>query len=432
MNEDWLKKVHDRMSDYEIDEPDNLWEAIESGLPDISPGPLQAKKHAKKPLIMPWVKRSLAAAALIGAIVSLGVYLTDNEPEIPDIRLITAVSDKTVTPSDNTPKAAAVSTISKLPAENLIAQNDIAPGTGNAVHTPATNSAESPADIDMRSSDQQPVPPGEPENKPEPTDRTPDRIEHPGKELTTPRADYSYNCSSPGKDFGRHNLSVSIYSTEGTGSALNFNSKGNSIAGVIGPDESDWEDNPKLGILLFNQGKDIETEIKHRLPIKAGVSFAYSLNQRVSIETGVSYSILISDIKEGSKSHYYIGKQKLHYIGIPLNLKYRVLSWKRFDLYASSGVLAEKCISAKIDKDFILDHRKKDSESEKLSDKPMQWSVNASAGVQYNLLNSMSIFVEPGISYYFDDGTDIPTIYKDKPLNFNLNMGLRFTFGTGL
>ena len=110
-------------------------------------------------------------------------------------------------------------------------------------------------------------------------------------------------------------------------------------------------------------------------------------------------------------------------------MKYRIFSWKRFDLYASTGALAEKCVSAKLDKDFILDHQKKGSESENLSEKPMQWSVNASAGVQCNLVNSMSIFVEPGISYYFNDRTNIQTIYKEKPLNFNLNLGIRFTFG---
>ena len=41
----------------------------------------------------------------------------------------------------------------------------------------------------------------------------------------------------------------------------------------------------------------------------------------------------------------------------------------------------------------------------------------------------MGVFVEPGMSYYFDDGANIQTIYKEKPLNFNLNMGIRLTFG---
>lgn len=35
----------------------------------------------------------------------------------------------------------------------------------------------------------------------------------------------------------------------------------------------------------------------------------------------------------------------------------------------------------------------------------------------------VGVYVEPGLSYYFDDGTDMKTIYKDKPLNLNLNHG---------
>lgn len=59
----------------------------------------------------------------------------------------------------------------------------------------------------------------------------------------------------------------------------------------------------------------------------------------------------------------------------------------------------------------------------------MQWSVNAAAGIQLNIVNSLSLYAEPGISYYFNDGSAIQTIYKEKPLNFNLNFGIRFTFG---
>lgn len=184
-----------------------------------------------------------------------------------------------------------------------------------------------------------------------------------------------------------------------------------------------------LGILVFNQGMDIETDIKHRLPIRAGISVTYNFNERLGIESGLSYTRLISDVKDGSKSHYYAGQQKLHYIGVPLNLKYRVYTWRRLDLYTSIGMLAEKCVSARLDREFVIDRQKKGAESEVLSDKPLQWSVNASVGAQYRIINSMGVFVEPGMSYYFDDGTNIQTIYKEKPLNFNLNMGIRLTFG---
>ena len=424
MNEDWLHKVHDRMTDYEIDEPENLWDAIESKRTETSSTP----RPMKRPVML-WVKRSIAAAAMIAVVISVGVYLINVKQDISETPLLTKVTDSPAVSLDNHPQNTMVHTVrDKQPSKTLIAQNILPAHDSDML--PALPSvqtevqAETADNHTYENRDNSSVV----EEKPVKTNDTSEKVERIGMQQFPSKADNGYIASIPKKVSTSNNVSVSIYSSGGTGSALNYNSKGDSFVGV-GPDDSDWEDNPLLGILVFNQGKDIETDIKHRLPIRAGISFTYNFNERFGIETGLSYTNLISDVKEGSESHYYTGEQKLHYIGIPLNLKYRVLSWKRFDLYASAGALAEKCVSAKLDKEFILDHQKKGSESTNLSEKPMQWSANASLGVQCNLVNSMSIFVEPGISYYFNDGTNIQTIYKEKPLNFNLNLGIRFTFG---
>ena len=144
----------------------------------------------------------------------------------------------------------------------------------------------------------------------------------------------------------------------------------------------------------------------------------------------MTYTNLTSDIREGSASHYFTGEQTLHYIGIPLNLKFTLFSWKGFDLYASTGCLGEKCVSGNVKKKYVLENQVKRTENESVVVDPLQWSVNLSAGVQYNFISLMGIYVEPGLSYYFNDGSPVKTIYKDKPLNFNLNLGLRFTFGS--
>lgn len=414
------------MTDYEIDEPGNLWDAIESQRTKTS----STSRPMKRP-VMIWVKRSIAAAAMIAVAISVGVYLINIKQETSQAPLLTKVSDNSVSSLENRPQNTKVTTVQdKQPSKTLIAQNILPAHDSDML--PAMPSVQK--EVQPETADNHPYENRDNssvvEEKPVKTNDASEKVERIEKQQFPSKTDNGYIASIPKKASTSNNVSVSIYSSGGTGSALNYNSKGDSFVGVgVGPDDSDWADNPLLGILVFNQGKDIETDIKHRLPIRAGVSFTYNFNERFGIETGLSYTNLISDVREGSESHYYTGEQKLHYIGIPLNLKYRVFSWKRFDLYASTGALAEKCVSAKLDKDFILDHQKKGNESENLSEKPMQWSVNASLGVQCNLVNSMSIFVEPGISYYFNDGTNIQTIYKEKPLNFNLNLGIRFTFG---
>ncbi len=412
------------MTDYEIDEPENLWDAIESKRAETSSTP----RPMKRPVML-WVKRSIAAAAMIAVVISVGVYLINVKQDISETPLLTEVTDNSAVGRENHPQNTMVHNVpSKLPSKALIAQNRLVELNSDILPSvPSASTEVQEMTVDNGPDENADNQPAVEDKAVKPAD-TSEGVERVEKERFPSVADNNYIASIRPKASTSNNVSVSIYSSGGTGSALNYNSKGDSFVGV-GPDDSDWEDNPLLCILVFNQGKDIETDIKHRLPIRAGISFTYNFNERFGIETGLSYTNLISDVKEGSESHYYTGEQKLHYIGIPLNLKYRVLSWKRFDLYASAGALAEKCVSAKLDKEFILDHQKKGSESTNLSEKPMQWSANASLGVQCNLVNSMSIFVEPGISYYFNDGTNIQTIYKEKPLNFNLNLGIRFTFG---
>ncbi len=89
----------------------------------------------------------------------------------------------------------------------------------------------------------------------------------------------------------------------------------------------------------------------------------------------------------------------------------------------------EKCVSAKIDKEYVICHKGVGRGKEDIRDKPLQLSVGCAAGVQYNLVNLLGVYVEPGMNYYFNDGSPLQTIYKEKPLNFNFNIGLRLTFG---
>lgn len=78
---------------------------------------------------------------------------------------------------------------------------------------------------------------------------------------------------------------------------------------------------------------------------------------------------------------------------------------------------------------YFLDKSDRTEERVDVGEKPFQVSLNLSAGIQFNITEQIGIYAEPGASYYFKDGTDLETIYKEKPLNFNINMGLRLTIG---
>ena len=46
--------------------------------------------------------------------------------------------------------------------------------------------------------------------------------------------------------------------------------------------------------------------------------------------------------------------------------------------------------------------------------------------IAYSLLPSLSLFAEPGLAYYFKNGSGVKSAYTDKQLLFNVNVGVRF------
>ena len=143
-------------------------------------------------------------------------------------------------------------------------------------------------------------------------------------------------------------------------------------------------------------------------------------------ESGVTYTYLSSSLSSGTSKNLYETEQSLQYIGIPLNIMYNIWDNKQMGFYLSGGGLVEKNISGKSHTNYIINNKIELSEERKIKDGPLQFSVNSAVGFQYNASSLLGVFVEPGIGYYFNNGSDIETIYKDKPLNFNLKIGLRF------
>lgn len=164
---------------------------------------------------------------------------------------------------------------------------------------------------------------------------------------------------------------------------------------------------------------DYEERQSHDQPVSFGLSLSYPITNRLSVMTGVVYTKLTSDFLTLMPRHQIHRQQKLHYVGIPLNLHFRIWQWRGFSTYLSAGGQAEWNVKAEANTDGVDQEMKKDR---------MQWSVGGSLGLQYNFLPQFGVYAEPGIRHYFDNGSTIRNFYKDKPTNFNLQLGLRFQF----
>lgn len=187
----------------------------------------------------------------------------------------------------------------------------------------------------------------------------------------------------------------------------------------------EYVENPLMAILLANQDKKVDATIKHKTPITFGASVNYKLGKKLSVGTGVNYTKLSSELTSGSSSNFIKSEQEIHYVGIPVQVNYNVVEKGAFTGYVTGGGMVEKAVSGNIKTQYIVDGVSKEEKTENISEKPTQFSVNGGVGLQLKVIKNIGIYAEPGIGYHFNDKSSLNTIYKEKPVNFNLKFGIR-------
>lgn len=201
---------------------------------------------------------------------------------------------------------------------------------------------------------------------------------------------------------------------------------------AAGVTKTDWIDkDSKASAIVYNQ-PEVQEEYSHKIPVKVGLTARYNITGRLGVETGLTYSILSSSVKIGNSEtgkNWSTGSQTLHYLGIPLNISFNILNSRYVNIYVTGGGMMEKSISGSIKTDEYVDGKFDRALTTNISPKGLQWSVNAAAGVQANILPQLGFFVEPGVSHHFKNGSRVRSIYTDKPTDFSLGFGLRYSFG---
>lgn len=434
MKRNWKEDIHDRLGNFETDAPDGLWEAIHQRMAQTERA--QTEKRQTPFVLQPTLRRTACAAAACLALVAGYQYFADDGKETAN-GVKQAGGDGMIAvggtvASDNSRYVASKPATASIVATNLasvrVAKNGVTP---TAVYAQTQNDESAQISTSQHLNPSTPQPHNPSTSQP----LNPSTSQHPNPSTSQPHNPstsllaYTPADNSRGRYEGaaaRWTLSTSA--TTGMGASSVTNSTATYVE-AVGPDDVIWADNPQLGIGIFNQGKSVKTEYKHRLPVRVGLNVAYRLTDRLSVESGVSYTRLSSDMKDGTKNNYSSSSQKLDYIGVPLNVKYRAFGYRRLSVYASAGLLTEKCVSGKTTHEYVISGEKKKHEAEDVAEKPWQLSVNAALGAQLDVLRNVGVYVEPGVSYYFDDRSTLSTIYKEKPLNFNLNLGVRYTIG---
>jgi opacity protein-like surface antigen len=179
-------------------------------------------------------------------------------------------------------------------------------------------------------------------------------------------------------------------------------------------------------------------KIEHQQPVSFGLKIDKRLSNHFSVETGVVCTYLSSKLTpaDSNSDNKVEGYMKFYYIGMPLSLNYTFARLGDAEFYFSAGGMIQKDISGKIagnqefknwlnqtDPILIEDHI-----SDKISQENPQLSIMANAGLSYPLYKILNVYVTVGGAYYFDDKNEFRTVYSDKQLQLDLNVGLKLKF----
>lgn len=160
-------------------------------------------------------------------------------------------------------------------------------------------------------------------------------------------------------------------------------------------------------------------------PVSVGLSLRFPVNKTFSVESGVAYSYLQTQLSESTWGDYY-AELDLHYLGIPLNIVANLFRAGKWESYVSVGCTAEKGL-------WSVYRQYNDFGDARYSTKVnssvdgMQWSLNAAMGVGYMIAPNMSVYIDPKLALYLDNNQPF-SIRSVMPLQIVLNAGLRMSF----
>lgn len=426
MAEDWLNKIRESQADFSEPEPEGLWEGIESGLAAVS------RRRTVR-----WWWAALPAAAVAALVLFLSVPGHRDASDAPLMTSAVAELKSTTEPFDVVPQNVESSVPANLLAySGTLLASDMEVGkpseataddAGSASeefpkrqessswnNTPSDSSSETSSSetssLENSSSETSSLETISSENWPSENDNP---------VLKTRRRGFSFGLLTSNVAGSRSSVSkyAALY-----GSTVTKQIHGFSETRADFPDSQGYAD-----VMQSNSSNEISSTVKNWQPIQVGVSVAYSFTDRLSIESGLTYSCLVSDLSSGTPSGNYDIRQTLHYIGLPLALRYDFLKIKGFSLYASAGGQMEKCVAGKTRTDYFVDGKKVSSENGRIMVEPLQWSVNAYVGAQYSFNRLVGLYIEPGAAYYFRNSSPVNCIYSERPFNFSFRAGLRFS-----
>lgn len=381
--------------------PARVWDGVASGLDQI----------ARRKRVMLWW-RSTAVSVTAAAAVAVGVVLNRPSEEfvLPTQEDMVAVVTPPVAVSEDTPATVAevaeqMTYLAYAPAQPDVPamQKPAEPVTDTAVDTKVDTAANSYTDSATgTTATEEHV-----ANTPQHTTETP---------KAAPSAEYyDWEEETPAAKT-KIRTSLVLSSTTGANSARK-SSPNTRLKRPVNPNTL-----IKTGITEYGGSQ-------YSLPLSFGVGVKMDLTDRWSIGVGVNYTMLSRlfkgdyfNVEDGNRLEHIQSdiRNRQHYIGIPVNAYFNILSNGWINFYTYAGGAVEKCVENKY-------HILESTSTYKEKVQGVQWSANLGIGVEFMLGKHVGLYLDPSARYYFHCQQP-KSIRTAKPLMFGAEIGLRTRF----
>ena len=429
MDNEWKKSLRERFSDYASPEPEGLWEGIEQGM---------AGKPRRK--ILPvWIVSGLAAAAAV----ALGVFLHPEKTlETPDLQKQATLAQSVAEPVEaiettddfdaSTSSASEIAAVAE-PAkatgsksvpfavasrQTLLAEAEPVASVPVSEETVPDAVNDRPSQLDRESVVKQETPVTEKKEVQE----MPDQVGHdeqvPSPEVIPDRNRKRFSISAYGNGGQASQEQMQGYGMNRTGAYLGTRSTGKNVKNDMGG---------LMRTLASNRASTFEAH--HAAPLRVGVTAAWELTPHLNLVSGLNWTYLNSEFEETASPIRTVVGQDLGYLGVPLRLEAGFNVWKGLWLYAGAGGMVEKgLLSSSWTNTWVNGQVAEMVKNPKPDTGGLLWSVGATTGAEYRFSPSFGLYFTPGIEYHFDNGAEVRSAYTEKPLHWNVNLGVRFHF----
>lgn len=458
MDNEWKKSLRERFSDYASPGPEGLWEGIEQGI---------AGKPRRKMLPV-WIASGLAAAAAVALVVFLHPEKTletpglqkqatlaesvQAEPAVVDTAATSspasttssspaATGDLKAAPASKSVPFAVASRQTLLADAGVVKANPVSPidgmKTGFESITATVEMGEklSKEELDAwsQSMTEEALKKAAEQTGKDREEWTviavPDQVGHDDQDVLThegpaselipdnPRKRFSIGAYGNGGQASKEQLQG--YGMNRTGEYLGTRATGSNVKNNV---------SGLMRTLASNRASSFEAH--HAAPLRVGVTAAWELAPHLNLVSGLNWTYLNSEFEETASPIRTVVGQDLGYLGIPLRLETAFNVWKGLWLSAGAGGMVEKGLLSSSWTNTWVDGQKAETvKNPKPDTGGLLWSVGANAGAEYRFSPSFGLYFTPGVEYHFDNGSEVRSAYTEKPLHWNVNLGVRFHFG---